>query len=318
MGVNGRPQYVRVKNWKTWQHYKDREPPWVKLHARLLTDDGFGGLSEADQWQLVRIWLVAANASKYTLDGDERRVPVLSCKETTIRRAIGSTRRVPLDRFIADGWLIPVDPAAILNYSVDSTVLDEDKHPGSPAQAPVDSTLLEAEKTEEPTTTAAEIQKTSSPSLNSQPANGNGSGPAAVQAPARETSIREACQRFGADPNIAEPYARQLTAGQLNTIAETMQAKIARGTVERVPAQFVDLLQRQVKANQAAARPTVEIPTLEQNLLDDAVGYALGRHPWEVAQDLLGKKMNRLGVATPEQTTLLTELRAAFDNANAA
>lgn len=167
-------------------------------------------------------------------------------------------------------------------------------------------------------TTAAEIQKTSSPSLNSQHANGNGPEPAAAEEPATESTIRAACTRFGADPNIAEPYARQLTAGQLQAIAAKMEMKIRRGAIESVPGQFVDLLQRQIKANQLAARPIVQTPTLEQGLLDDAVGYALGRHPWEVAEELLGKKMNRLGVTPGSQAVILDNLRTAYDNASAA
>jgi len=27
---------LRVKNWGKFQHYKDRNPPWIKLHRGLL------------------------------------------------------------------------------------------------------------------------------------------------------------------------------------------------------------------------------------------------------------------------------------------
>ena len=30
----------RVKEWDTYQHYKDRNPPWIKLHFALLTSLG--------------------------------------------------------------------------------------------------------------------------------------------------------------------------------------------------------------------------------------------------------------------------------------
>lgn len=170
-----------------------------------------------------------------------------------------------------------------------------------------------------PDTTAAEIQKEPSPSLNSQHANGNSQEPAAVEEPAREQAILAACKRFGADPNIAEPYARQLTTSELQTIVTNMEMKIRRGGIVSVPGQFVDLLQRHAKAkHRAASQTAIHVPSLEEDLIHDAVGYAIGRHPWEVAEDLLGKKMNRLGVATPEQRRLIDELRTAYETAAAA
>ena len=30
-----------VKNWDEFQHYKDRNPPWIKLHNHLLDDYEF-------------------------------------------------------------------------------------------------------------------------------------------------------------------------------------------------------------------------------------------------------------------------------------
>lgn len=170
-----------------------------------------------------------------------------------------------------------------------------------------------------PDTTAADTPK--NPSLEVHYAtnsNGKVEEPAAAEEPAREQAIREACTRFGADQNIAEPHARQLTASQLEAIGAKMEAKIRRGTVEHVPAQFVDLLKRQVKANQVAAQPDVRVPSLEDDLRHDAVGYALGRHPWEVAEELLGKKMNRLGVAPGNQAVILDELRNVYQNTAAA
>lgn len=100
--------YLRIKKWKDWQHYKDREPPWVKMHAKLLQDSAFMELGELEQWQLARIWLIASWSSRFTRDEHGRLVPVVAYDERTIRRAIASLKRVPLAKFVAQGWLIEV------------------------------------------------------------------------------------------------------------------------------------------------------------------------------------------------------------------
>lgn len=30
------PTHFKVRNWEQFQHYKDRNPPWIKLHFALL------------------------------------------------------------------------------------------------------------------------------------------------------------------------------------------------------------------------------------------------------------------------------------------
>lgn len=106
--------YLRVKKWKDWQHYKDREPPWVKLHRKLLGDSDFMALEEWEQWQLVRVWIVCSSSSQFTLDEQQRKVPVVVDDEKVLRRAIGSLKRIPLEKLTRDGWLIAVPPDDLL------------------------------------------------------------------------------------------------------------------------------------------------------------------------------------------------------------
>jgi len=56
---------MKIKNWNSFQHYKDRSPPWLKLHRRLIDDPKFLALSGDAVKCLVLMWIVAA-------DGDER------------------------------------------------------------------------------------------------------------------------------------------------------------------------------------------------------------------------------------------------------
>ena len=52
--------YFSVKDWKKHQHYKDRNPPWIKLHKDLLHDYEFTCLQDASKLQLMLIWLLAS------------------------------------------------------------------------------------------------------------------------------------------------------------------------------------------------------------------------------------------------------------------
>lgn len=52
--------YLRVKNWEEFQHYKDRNPPWIKLHRTLLDDYEFSRLQDASKAHLILIWLFAS------------------------------------------------------------------------------------------------------------------------------------------------------------------------------------------------------------------------------------------------------------------
>lgn len=54
--------YLRVKNWDEFQHYKDRNPPWIKLHRALLDDYDFSRLHDASKAHLILIWLLAGQS----------------------------------------------------------------------------------------------------------------------------------------------------------------------------------------------------------------------------------------------------------------
>lgn len=50
----------RVPNWQSFQSYKDRSPPWIRLHKRLLDDMKFQRMSAEARALLPMIWLLAA------------------------------------------------------------------------------------------------------------------------------------------------------------------------------------------------------------------------------------------------------------------
>jgi hypothetical protein len=50
----------KVKNWKTCQHYKKRNPPWIKLHRSTLDDLDFLKLPVASKALAPYLWLLAS------------------------------------------------------------------------------------------------------------------------------------------------------------------------------------------------------------------------------------------------------------------
>ena len=55
--------YLTVKNWDQYQHYKERDPPWIKLHRNLLNDYEFACLQDASKLHLMLIWLLASQSN---------------------------------------------------------------------------------------------------------------------------------------------------------------------------------------------------------------------------------------------------------------
>lgn len=53
-------RYASVKNWDQFQHYKDRSPPWLKLHRGLLDDFEFQCLPIASRALAPMLWLLAS------------------------------------------------------------------------------------------------------------------------------------------------------------------------------------------------------------------------------------------------------------------
>jgi hypothetical protein len=60
---------LQPKNWAVFQHYKDRCPPWIKLHRDLLNDRVFMCLPLASKALAPLLWLLASESKDGTFDG---------------------------------------------------------------------------------------------------------------------------------------------------------------------------------------------------------------------------------------------------------
>lgn len=56
---------LRIKDWNEFQHYKTRNPPWIKLHKKLLDDPEFHALSGDASKTLAMCWLIASENNGY-------------------------------------------------------------------------------------------------------------------------------------------------------------------------------------------------------------------------------------------------------------
>jgi hypothetical protein len=65
---------IRPRNWSTFQHYKTRRPPWIKLYRALLDDFEFQRLPLASKALAPMLWLLASEAERGEIDADVPRL----------------------------------------------------------------------------------------------------------------------------------------------------------------------------------------------------------------------------------------------------
>lgn len=92
---------LEIKNWRKFQHYKDRSPPWIKLYASVFDDAEFACLKDTSKLALICIWILSRQ-----LDG---KVP--NCAAWIKKRA-GLDGDVDLQDLINNGFLIPLADCA--------------------------------------------------------------------------------------------------------------------------------------------------------------------------------------------------------------
>lgn len=97
-----------VKNWGQFQHYKDRNPPWIKLHNHLLDDYEFEMLADATKGHLLCIWMLASR-TKNKIPFDAR----------WVSKKIGASSKVDLDELVNHGFLVVEQDASKMLQSAE-------------------------------------------------------------------------------------------------------------------------------------------------------------------------------------------------------
>jgi len=90
-------KYFSIKNFEKFQHYKDRNPSWIKLYFETLQDYKFSLLTEKTQLHLIKIWLLASRLEN-----------VLPYDPIFIKKQIGARGRVDLKTLEEKGFILPL------------------------------------------------------------------------------------------------------------------------------------------------------------------------------------------------------------------
>ncbi len=69
MTPNGKVEWIVIPNWEKFQHYKDRNPAWIKNYPQLLSDEAYLSLSFHQRGVLHGIWMEYARAHRRLPDG---------------------------------------------------------------------------------------------------------------------------------------------------------------------------------------------------------------------------------------------------------
>lgn len=143
--------------------------------------------------------------------------------------------------------------------------------------------------------------------------------PAAAEIePTRTSTIEGAAKRFGADRGVLEPEARQLPAELFDDVVQRVATRCTTGDVQNPAGLLIKLTRKARQEAQLRARSEIAAPSLDEEILFEARSYARGQHPWQVASELLGRKLKRLDVPDNQAIDLLEQAADAYETELAA
>jgi hypothetical protein len=93
--------YFRIRNFERFQHYKDRNPPWIRLYGALWRDRAFFRLPDATKAHLIGLFSLAARLENRIPDDPE-----------WIAHELCASEPIDLSALAASGFLIPEHQAS--------------------------------------------------------------------------------------------------------------------------------------------------------------------------------------------------------------
>lgn len=130
-------EYLFIVNWDKWQTYrKDRgQPPWIKIHRRILRNPEWVSLNDAERGQLVVMWLLAADR-----DG------TIPASPKTIQKLCFMSQQPNINKFIELGFMKKVGCQDDVNMASTGCHSDQPK-----AKAKAEKSRTEKENVDYPT-----------------------------------------------------------------------------------------------------------------------------------------------------------------------
>lgn len=140
--------YFRIRNFERFQHYKDRNPPWIRLYGALWRDRAFFRLPDALKAHLIGLFALAARLDNRIPDDSE-----------WLAHELCASDPIDLAALVASGFLVPEHHAsaagAVCEPSVPSSVSDSDlttsqenlafKDPGDSGAGSNDDSIIDPE-----------------------------------------------------------------------------------------------------------------------------------------------------------------------------
>lgn len=87
-------RYLSIKNFPKYQHYKDRRPPWIKLHVEVLDDYHFLCLQDASKAHLMLLWVLASKL--------DNRIPY---DLVFLSKKLGTTSPIDVEELVLQGFV---------------------------------------------------------------------------------------------------------------------------------------------------------------------------------------------------------------------
>lgn len=141
--------YLKIANWKRWQTArKDRpdwQPPWIKLHRRLMRNPEWVALPDHQKGQLVCLWLLAAEHGGQIPNSEHH-----------LERVLCFSKKLTLQTFIDAGFIEPCqssvgqlsDKRGILSTQIrldeirEDEIKEEARSPTAVGEAPGDAVFV--------------------------------------------------------------------------------------------------------------------------------------------------------------------------------
>lgn len=69
--INQQKRFLRIRKFDEYQHYKDRNPIWIKLYCGILEDYDFSQMSDETKFHAVGLMLLASRLNNKFPDDEK-------------------------------------------------------------------------------------------------------------------------------------------------------------------------------------------------------------------------------------------------------